>query len=111
LAEGWQRVLDQMTPTQRAVWREARPEREGSRLVLWFRFGWHHQQAGARAAELLPVVIDWLGPVEVDFRLQEAGATPPAPPPSPGSPEDHPLVQAIVSKFEGRVTRVREVKP
>jgi len=49
----------------------------------------------------------WLGDeVRIDFRLRENDA-PKAP--RPASPEDDPFVREIVRRFDGRVTRVKEV--
>jgi hypothetical protein len=51
----------------------------------------------------------WLGPeVRVDYRVKEQAAEP-----SRGaktaSPEDDPFVREVVRRFDGRVTRVKEV--
>jgi hypothetical protein len=44
------------------------------------------------------------------MRLQEAKPAGPAAK-RPVAPEEDPVVQAAVRKLEGRVTRVREIKP
>jgi hypothetical protein len=106
--EGWQRVLAQLPPKVKGLFREARPERDGSKLVLWFRYGFHHQNAQEHAGEVQPLVRSWLGDaVELEFRLSDAGDS--APVPRPPAPEEHPFVQAAIRKLEGKVTRVREI--
>ena len=56
----------------------------------------------------MPHVRAWLGDgVKVDYRLRENEAAKPAA--RPASPEDDPFVREIVRRFDGRVTRVKEV--
>jgi hypothetical protein len=108
LVDGWQRVLAQLPPKVKGLFREARPEREGSKLVLWFRYGFHHQNAQEHVSDVAPLVKAWLGEdVGLEFRLAEA--TESAPVQRPPAPEEHPFVQAAVRKLEGKVTRVREI--
>lgn len=63
--------------------------------------------------QLMPLVRAWLGTgVKVDYRLREASGT--AAPATAGtkgagSPEDDPFVREVVRRFDGRVTRVKEV--
>ena len=60
--------------------------------------------------QLMPLVRAWLGSgVKVDFRLRETGGV--AAPSSKAvvSPEDDPFVREVVRRFDGRVTRVKEV--
>jgi hypothetical protein len=102
-------VLEKLNRTVRAAYLDAQPEVDGSVLVLWFRYGFHHKKAQEQSAQLLPHVRDWLGPdVSVDFRLKESGveAVKGA---KVASPEDDPLVREVVRRFDGRVTRVREI--
>ena len=108
LVEGWQRLLGQLPPKVKGLFREARPDREGSKLVLWFRYGFHHQNAQEHAGDVQPLVQGWLGEaVSLEFRLSEAGEQ--GPTSRPPAPEEHPFVQAAVRKLEGKVTRVREI--
>jgi hypothetical protein len=95
----------------RAVYRDAQPELSGSTLVLWFRYEFHHKKAQEQSAQLLPLVREWLGnKVAVDFRLREIGAEgAKAGPRTSASPEDDPFVREVVRRFDGRVTRVKEV--
>jgi DNA polymerase-3 subunit gamma/tau len=110
VSDGWQHVLAQLPPKVKGLFREARPEQTGSTLVLWFRYGFHHQNAQEHVAEIEPLVAAWLGSgVKLEFKLAEAPAAGPPPPPRPPAPEEHPFVQAAVRKLEGKVTRVREV--
>jgi DNA polymerase-3 subunit gamma/tau len=103
---GWSEVLEKLNRTVRAVYLDAQPEVDGSVLVLWFRYGFHHKKAQEQSAHLIPHVKAWLGDdVKIDYRLRESEA----PPPRPASPEDDPFVREIVKRFDGRVTRVREV--
>jgi hypothetical protein len=96
----------------RAAYLDAQPEVDGSNLVLWFRYGFHHKKAQEQSAQLMPLVRAWLGEgARIDFRLREPGA---APGPGAGSkpvvsPEDDPFVREVVRRFDGRVTRVKEV--
>jgi len=106
---GWSDVLEKLNRTVRAAYLDAQPEVDGSTLVLWFRYGFHHKKAQEQAMQLMPLVRDWLGDqVKVDFRLRDgepvkAGGVKPA------SPEDDPFVREVVRRFEGRVTRVKEI--
>jgi DNA polymerase III subunit gamma/tau len=103
---GWPDVLEKLNRTVRAVYLDAQPEVDGSVLVLWFKYGFHHKKAQEQSAQLVPHVRAWLGnDVRIDFRLRENDA----PKTRPASPEDDPFVREIVKRFDGRVTRVREI--
>ena len=103
---GWTDVLEKLSRTVRAAYLDAQPEVDGSTLVLWFRYGFHHKKAQDQSAQLIPLVRAWLGDqVTVEFRLREAAAEPS----KPASPEDDPFVREVVRRFDGRVTRVKEV--
>ena len=105
---GWSEVLEKLNRTVRAAYLDAQPEVDGSVLVLWFKYGFHHKKAQEQSAQLMPHVRAWLGDdVKIDFRLRENDAARSAS--RPGSPEDDPFVREIVKRFDGRVTRVREV--
>ncbi len=108
---GWTEVLDQLSRTVRAAYLDAKPEVNGSTLVLWFQYGFHHKKAQEQSAQLLPLVRAWLGDtVTVEFRLREVAAEPGKPAgKAPASPEDDPFVREVVRRFDGRVTRVKEV--
>ena len=105
---GWTEVLEKLNRTVRAVYLDAQPEVDGATLILWFRYGFHHKKAQEQSPQLVPLVRAWLGDdVKIDYRLREnESAKPPA---RPASPEDDPLVREIVRRFDGRVTRVKEV--
>ena len=106
--EGWSDVLEKLNRTVRAVYLDAQPEVDGSMLILWFKYGFHHKKAQEQSAHLMPHVKAWLGDgVRIDYRLRENDAAKSAP--RPASPEDDPFVREIVKRFDGRVTRVREV--
>jgi DNA polymerase III subunit gamma/tau len=106
----WADVLEKLNRTVRAAYLDAQPEVDGSTLVLWFRYGFHHKKAQEQSAQLMPLVRAWLGSqVTVDFRLREAGGTASGPAPKTSSPEDDPFVREVVRRFDGRVTRVKEV--
>ena len=111
VSTGWASVLDQLNRTVRAAYLDAQPELGGSTLVLWFRYGFHHKKAQEHSAQLLPLVRAWLGPeVTIDFRLKDAAADANRPGgKAPASPEDDPFVREVVRRFDGRVTRVKEV--
>jgi DNA polymerase III subunit tau-like protein len=105
---GWSEVLDKLNRTVRAAYLDAQPELDGSLLVLWFRYGFHHKKAQEQSTQLMPHVRAWLGDsVKVDFRLREGDTSRPTPKAS--SPEDDPFVREVVRRFDGRVTRVKEV--
>jgi len=108
---GWSGVLEQLNRTVRAVYLDAQPEVDGSTLVLWFRYGFHHKKAQEQASQLAPLVRAWLGDtVTIDYRLREGGGSiGPAPKAAVVSPEDDPFVREVVRRFDGRVTRVKEV--
>src|SRR5216683_2788785 len=108
---GWSEVLEQLSRTVRAAYLDAQPEVEGTTLVLWFRYGFHHKKAQDQSAQLMPLVRGWLGDqVTVEFRLREATAESSKPAgKGTASPEDDPFVREVVRRFDGRVTRVKEV--
>ena len=108
---GWTDVLEKLSRTVRAAYLDAQPEVDGSTLVLWFRYGFHHQKAQDQSAQLIPHVRAWLGDqVKVEFKLREAAAESSRPAgKAPASPEDDPFVREVVRRFDGRVTRVKEV--
>ena len=106
---GWSEVLEKLNRTVRAAYLDAQPEVDGSTLILWFRYGFHHKKAQEQSMQLMPHVRAWLGQdVSVDYRLRENDATR-ATPRAASSPEDDPFVREIVRRFDGRVTRVKEV--
>jgi len=109
--QGWAEVLEQLSRTVRAAYLDAQPEVDGTTLVLWFRYGFHHKKAQDQSAQLLPLVRAWLGDqVTVEFRLREAPAETSKPAgKGTASPEDDPFVREVVRRFDGRVTRVKEV--
>jgi DNA polymerase III gamma/tau subunit len=105
---GWSEVLEKLNRTVRAAYLDAQPEVDGSVLVLWFRYGFHHKKAQEQSRELMPHVRAWLGDdVKIDYRLRESEAMKPTS--RSASPEDDPFVREIVRRFDGRVTRVKEV--
>ncbi|MEO8745683.1 MAG: DNA polymerase III subunit gamma/tau [Candidatus Dormiibacterota bacterium] len=105
---GWSEVLEKLNRTVRAAYLDAQPEVEGSTLILWFRYGFHHKKAQEQSMELMPHVRAWLGDgVKVDFRLKDGEPAQSAP--RAASPEDDPFVREVVRRFDGRVTRVKEV--
>jgi DNA polymerase-3 subunit gamma/tau len=105
---GWPEVLEKLNRTVRAAYLDAQPEVDGSVLILWFRYGFHHKKAQEQSMQLMPHVREWLGnEVKVDFRLREGEATKAGP--QVTSPEDDPFVREVVRRFDGRVTRVKEV--
>ncbi len=108
---GWAEVLEQLSRTVRAAYLDAKPEVDGSTLVLWFQYGFHHKKAQEQSAQLLPLVRAWLGDkVTVEFKLREVAAESGKPAgKGPASPEDDPFVREVVRRFDGRVTRVKEV--
>jgi DNA polymerase-3 subunit gamma/tau len=104
---GWSDVLDKLNRTVRAAYLDAQPEVDGSMLILWFRYGFHHKKAQEQSMQLMPHVREWLGnEVKVDYRLREVAETGKA---KVTSPEDDPFVREVVRRFDGRVTRVKEV--
>jgi DNA polymerase III gamma/tau subunit len=125
--DGWRALVESLHPLRRGYFKEARAEVQGTALVLWFPYAFHHQKAKEHLGEIEPLVKGWLGDsVTIELRLQEAAPRPVAggsghETPSAGNgdgepvrkaaPEEHPMVQDIVRKLEGRVTRVREIRP
>jgi DNA polymerase-3 subunit gamma/tau len=106
---GWSDVLEKLNRTVRAAYLDAQPEVDGTVLVLWFRYGFHHKKAQEQSMQLMPHVRAWLGDgVKVDFRLRD-GDPAKASPKAAASPEDDPFVREVVRRFDGRVTRVKEV--
>jgi len=107
--EGWNQVLEKLNRTVRAAYLDAQPEVSGSTLVLWFRYGFHHKKAQEQSTQLMPLVREWLGAgVTVDYRLREMPAEA-ARTTKTASPEDDPFVREVVRRFDGRVTRVKEI--
>ena len=106
---GWTGVLEKLNRTVRAAYLDAQPEVSGSTLVLWFRYGFHHKKAQEQSAQLLPLVREWLGDgVSVDYRLREV-APEPARAAKTATAEDDPFVREVVRRFDGRVTRVKDI--
>ena len=106
---GWSEVLEKLNRTVRAAYLDAQPEVDGTTLVLWFRYGFHHKKAQEQSAQLMPLVREWLGAgVKVEYRLREAPAET-ARATKTASPEDDPFVREVVKRFDGRVTRVRDL--
>jgi len=107
---GWSEVLEKLNRTVRAAYLDAQPEVDGTNLVLWFRYGFHHKKAQEQSLQLMPLVRAWLGPdVRVDYRLKESAGDA-ARRAKVSSPEDDPFVREVVRRFDGRVTRVKEVE-
>jgi DNA polymerase-3 subunit gamma/tau len=105
---GWSDVLEKLNRTVRAAYLDAKPEVDGTMLILWFQYGFHHKKAQEQSMQLMPHVRAWLGDgVKVDFRLRQGDSAKAAP--KPNSPEDDPFVREVVRRFDGRVTRVKEV--
>jgi hypothetical protein len=103
-------VLEKLNRTVRAAYLDAQPEVNGTMLVLWFRYGFHHKKAQEQSMHLLPLVRAWLGPeIQVEYRLRDANSEP-ARTARPASPEDDPFVREVVRRFDGRVTRVKELE-
>jgi DNA polymerase III subunit gamma/tau len=111
VSSGWAGIRDQLNRTVRAAYLDAEPEVDGTTLVLWFRYGFHHKKAQEHSAQLMPLVRAWLGDnTVVDFRLRDVGGEGPKPGhKAAASPEDDPFVREVVRRFDGRVTRVKEV--
>lgn len=104
---GWAAVLEKLNRTVRAAYLDAQPEVNGSNLVLSFKYAFHYKKAQADSAQVMPHLRAWLGDgVNVEYRLKET--EPAKGGPKAANPEDDPLVQAVVKKLEGRITRVRE---
>src|SRR5882672_10879326 len=105
---GWSDVLEKLNRTVRAAYLDAQPEVDGSVLILWFRCGFHHKKAQEQSMQLMPHVREWLGnEVKFDYRVREA--EPAKAGSKAASPEDDPFVREVVRRFDGRVTRVKEV--
>ena len=105
---GWSEVLEKLNRTVRAAYLDAKPEVDGTTLILWFRYGFHHKKAQEQSVQLMPHVKAWLGDgVKIEYRLQESPE--PSKAARPASPEDDPFVREVVRRFDGRVTRVKEV--
>jgi DNA polymerase III gamma/tau subunit len=106
---GWNEVLEKLNRTVRAAYLDAQPELNGTILVLWFRYGFHHKKAQEQSTHLMPLVRAWLGPaVKVEYRLKESGGEQ-VRTEKVASPEDDPFVREVVRRFDGRVTRVKEI--
>jgi DNA polymerase-3 subunit gamma/tau len=92
---GWSEVLEKLNRTVRAAYLDAQPEVDGTLLVLWFRYGFHHKKAQEQSIQLMPHVRAWLGEgVKVDFRLRE-GDPAKAASKAAASPEDDPFVREV----------------
>src|SRR5207253_4612153 len=69
---GWTDVLEKLSRTVRAVYLDAQPEVDGSLLILWFKYGFHHKKAQDQSVQLLPLVRAWLGDgVKIEYRSEE----------------------------------------
>src|ERR1700687_17154 len=96
---GWSEVLEKLNRTVRAAYLDAQPEVDGSMLILWFRYGFHHKKAQEQSMQLIPHVREWVGDgVKGDFRLRDGDPGKAAPKPA-ASPEDDPFVREVVRRF------------
>ncbi len=113
LAEGWRKVLDQLSVQDRAPFLAARLALDGTALTLAFAYAFHHQKARDTAGKLEPLVRAWLGDgASVEYRLETPGGSPAgdggvARPGPRQPPEEHPVVRDAMRKLEGTVTDVR----
>src|SRR5438874_5622931 len=57
----WSEVLEKLNRSVRAVCLDAQPEGDGTVLVLWFRYGFHHKKAQEQSSLLMPHVRAWVG--------------------------------------------------
>ncbi len=107
--EAWKRVLAELRPVVRGYFREARPEYDGTTLVLWFPYAFHHKSALDNRAAVEPLVAAHLGAsVTLDLRLSPGPGPGASPPDRTPAPEEHPLVQEALRTLDGRVVHVRE---
>jgi DNA polymerase-3 subunit gamma/tau len=116
IVDGWRRrVLESLAPKTKAYYREGRPQVDGDRLVLLFRYPFHYKQALENKDEVEARVRSELR-TGLDLRLAEtapataAAATVPRVSPRPLAPEEDPVIKAAERKFEGKVVRVRPLK-
>jgi hypothetical protein len=108
LVEAWKRVLAELRPVVRGYFREARPEYDGTTLVLWFPYAFHHKSALDNRSAVEPLVAAHLGPsVSLDLRLAD-GPGPTGTPARPAAPEEHPLVKEALRTLDGRVVQITE---
>jgi hypothetical protein len=116
VVEGWRRrVLESLAPKTKAYYREGRPQVDGDRLVLLFRYPFHYKQALENKEEVEARVRSHLG-TGLDLRLAETtpetATAPTAPHTSarPLAPEEDPVIKAAERKLEAKVVRVRPLK-
>ena len=126
VGDEWRRILDSLRPQTRAYFLAARPQLDGTRLLLTFPYSFHHKRAVETIEQIEPLVKSWLGPsARLDLQLQEStvaaprATVSPVPPPNeipgfrgdPGPvPEEDPVIKAAERKLEAKVVRVRPLK-
>jgi len=110
LLEAWKRVLAELRPVVRGYFREARPEYDGTTLVLWFPYAFHHKSALDNRSAVEPLVAAHLGPsVKLELRLADGpGPTGAGAAARPAAPEEHPLVKEALRTLDGRVVQINE---
>jgi len=110
LLEAWKRVLAELRPVVRGYFREARPEYDGTTLVLWFPYAFHHKSALDNRSAVEPLVAAHLGPsVKLELRLADGpGPTGAGAAVRPAAPEEHPLVKEALRTLDGRVVQINE---
>jgi DNA polymerase-3 subunit gamma/tau len=109
--DGWRRILDSLRPQMKGIFIDARPQVEGSRLVLLFRYGFHYDRATASKELIEPLVKAWLGEsATIEMRLQGNAPQAGQAAPRPLAPEEHPVIKAAERTLEARVVRVRPAK-
>ncbi len=105
--ENWKRLLEELPPSARGIFKQAQVAFEPGRIVLSYPYKGQYDVAAGKEAELQRLVGTYYGPdMKVELRLlplSDRGA-----PARPAAPEEHPVVQAAIKTLEGRVVRVRE---
>lgn len=112
VGDEWRRILDSLRPQTRAYFLAARPELDGTRLLLTFPYSFHHKRAVETIEQIEPLVKSWLGPsARLDLQLQESTVAAPRATVSPVPvPEEDPVIKAAERKLEAKVVRVRPLK-
>ena len=105
--ENWKRLLEELPPSARGIFKQAQVAFEPGRIVLSYPYKGQYDVAAGKEADLQRLVGTYYGPeMKIELRLlplSDRGA-----PTRPAAPEEHPVVQAAIKTLEGRVVRVRE---
>ena len=108
--DAWERTLDDLSTSARAIVKAGQVSFEGSTIVLTYRYQGQLSVAESKRAELLQVMPTYHGPgVKLEIRLLPLSDRGVPVKPMVLDPEDDPLVVQAKKIFDGRVVDKKEI--